>query len=350
MRRAMPCLLLVGSCLVALPVAAWTLPEFDAFAALPPARRALARPAEEVGRPGMAVHVEERLGVPTFLRPANAGERGRAALLRKNVGAESAARAHLLDLAPLWGLSEEDVLFAPLQHVHDLGRGPIIVQLRQEAFGVPVFRDEIRVAMDRSYEPVAIAGYLPSVAGLSRPVFALSAADALSRAGADFGIAGLTPADVENLGPAPGGFVRLAFAAGRRGLLATPARARKVLFHLPGRLEPAWYVEVDAVDGASSDLYAYVFSAADGSLLYRHRLVASDGFSYRVWAETTGLKMPLNGPQGRGGDPYPGSTPDRYQALFVPPSLVTLSSGPISTNDPWLPAGATETNGNNVDA
>jgi hypothetical protein len=270
--------------------------------------------------------------------------------MRKGVGAEGAARAHLLDFAPIWGLTEEDALSAPLVQVHDTGAGPIVVQLRQEAFGVPVFRDEIRIAMDRAYEPVAIAGFLPSVAGLSRPVFALSAADALARAGADFGIAGLTPADVESLGPAPGGYERLAFAAGRRGLLATPARARKVLFHLPGRLEPAWYVEVDAVDGASPDLYAYVFSATDGSLLYRHRLVASDGFSYRVWADTSGLKMPLNGPQGRGGDPYPGTTPDRYQAPFVAPSLVTLSSGPISTKDPWLPAGATETNGNNVDA
>ena len=69
MRRVSPSLLLVGSFLVALPGAARTLPEFDAFAALPPARRALARPAEDVSRPGMAVHIEERLGVPTFLRP-----------------------------------------------------------------------------------------------------------------------------------------------------------------------------------------------------------------------------------------------------------------------------------------
>jgi hypothetical protein len=33
-----------------------------------------------------------------------------------------------------------------------------------------------------------------------------------------------------------------------------------------------------------------------------------------------------------------------------PPNLVTLQNGPISTNDPWLPAGATVTTGNNVDA
>jgi hypothetical protein len=340
----------VAILLLAWPAAARTLPEFDALAAAPPARRALARPAEDVARAGTVVHMEERLGVPTFLRPAQAGENGRRALGRKGVEAESAARAHLLDLAPLWGLAEEDVLLAPVVQIHDTGKGPIVVQLRQEAFGVPVFRDEIRIAMDRSYEPVAIAGYLPSVAGLPEPVFALTASDALARAGADLGILGLVPSDVESMGPAPGGYERLVFAGGRRGLLATPARAKKVLFHLPGRLEPAWYLEVDSADGRSSDLTAYVFSAADGALLYRHRLVASDGFSYRVWADASGLKMPLDGPQGRGGDPYPGTTPDRWQAPFVPPSLVTLASGPISTKDPWLAAGATETNGNNVDA
>ena len=333
--------------------AAGALPEFDAFAAAPAAaRHALARPAEDVARPGTTIHVEERLGVPTFFRPAHAGERGRQSVARKGIEAAEAARAHLLDLAPLWGLADEDILQAPLVHVHDTGKGAIIVKLRQEAFGVPVFRDEIRIAMDRGYEPIAIAGYLPSVAGLSEPVFALTAADVLARAAADFGTAGLSASDVESLGAAPGGYDRLSLRGVRRALLATPARAKRVLFHLPGRLVPSWYLEVDAAPetGAGSDLYAYVLSATDGTLLYRHRLVASDGFAYRVWADTNGLKAPLNGPQGRGGDPYPATTPDRWQAPFVPPSLVTLSSGPISTRDPWLPEGATETNGNNVDA
>ncbi len=337
--------------LLASPAAARTVPEFDAFAAASPVRRALALPAGDVARPGTVVHVEERLGVPTFLQPARAGESGRRALARKGVDAESVARAHLLDIAPLWGLSEPDVLSAPLAQIHDTGKGPIVVQLRQEAFGVPVFRDEIRIAMNRAYQPVAVAGYLPSVAGLSEPVFALAPGDALVRALADFGVTGLTPADVENLGAAPGGYERLGLAGVRHGLLAAPVRAKKVLFHLPGRLEPGWYLEIDVPkERAGSDLYAVVLAAKDGALLYRHRLAASDGFSYRVWAEPSGLKVPLNGPQGRGGDPYPGTTPDRYQAPFVAPSLVTLASGPISTRDPWLPPSATETNGNNVDA
>ncbi len=351
MRRSVRSLAFVAAALLAFPGAA-ALPEVDAFAAAPRTRHPLVRPAADVVRPGTTVHVEERLGVPTFLQPARAGERGRRAAARKGVVPFEAARAHLSDLAALWGLTEADVSGAVLQHVHDAGTGAIVVQLRQEAFGVPVFRDEIRIAMDRAFEPVAIAGYLPSVEGLSAPVFALGAPDVLVRAALDFGWEGLRASDVQSLGPAPGGYETFGLSGARRALLATPTRAKRVLFHLPGRLEPAWYLEVDAAPdgGASSEPYAYVFSATDGGLLYRHRLVASDGFSYRVWAETGRLKMPLNGPQGRAGDPYPAAVPDRWQAPFVAPPLVTLASGPIATKDAWLPPGASETNGNNVDA
>ena len=38
------------------------------------------------------------------------------------------------------------------------------------------------------------------------------------------------------------------------------------------------------------------------------------------------------------------------QPPFVAPALISLQNGPISTNDPWLPPGATVTTGNNVDA
>jgi hypothetical protein len=51
------------------------------------------------------------------------------------------------------------------------------------------------------------------------------------------------------------------------------------------------------------------------------------------------------------GDAERLGDPSRHAAAgFVAPNLVTLISGPIENADPWLPAGATETNGNNVDA
>ncbi len=74
-------------------------------------------------------------------------------------------------------------------------------------------------------------------------------------------------------------------------------------------------------------------------------------YTYRVFADTSGQFRPFDGPYGIGMSPSPsgvvGGTP---LPPFVSSNLVTLANGPISTNDPWLPAGATETRGNNVDA
>jgi hypothetical protein len=77
---------------------------------------------------------------------------------------------------------------------------------------------------------------------------------------------------------------------------------------------------------------------------------AGTTFTYRVWAETTGIKRPFNGPQGMVGDPHPTGTNDGFQAPFVETALVTLANGPISMADPWLATNATQTMGNNADA
>ncbi len=98
------------------------------------------------------------------------------------------------------------------------------------------------------------------------------------------------------------------------------------------------------------DYYAYVISAADGTLLFRRNQTADAAFSYRVFAEPDGANLPLPGPQGRSAFPHPTGTPDGYQAPLQPGSLITLQNAPFSKNDPWLLPGATRTLGNNVDA
>jgi hypothetical protein len=60
--------------------------------------------------------------------------------------------------------------------------------------------------------------------------------------------------------------------------------------------------------------------------------------------------VPWDGPQGTAPTPHPTGLPEFFAPTFVVPNLVTLQNGPISTNDPWLAPGATETRGNNVDA
>ena len=50
-----------------------------------------------------------------------------------------------------------------------------------------------------------------------------------------------------------------------------------------------------------------------------------------------GLFLPFDGPRVR-REPHPTGTLDLFNPPFVAPNDVTLQNGPISTNDPWLPA------------
>ena len=135
--------------------------------------------------------------------------------------------------------------------------------------------------------------------------------------------------------------------------LDAPLRMRRVYFRLPDQLVPAYYIEVQMRDGAQPgavDYYAYVIAATDLAVLYRQSQVSDASFTYRVFAENTGNNLPFPAPTGRNGFPSLTGIPDGYQAPFVTPNLVTLQNLPFSRNDPWLAPGATQTNGNNVDA
>jgi hypothetical protein len=251
------------------------------------------------------------------------------------------------------GLQAVDVAEAPLRSIHDTGHGGIVATFTQTVDGIDVFRDEVKVLMDRDHTLLAVTGYIPSrglVAKAGTPVVRARAGTALAAALSDFsGQASSTAARfVES---AEGGYERWDVSAAdaswpeelRPG---APVRLKRVLFHEPDALVPAWYVELMS----PSQAYMYVVSADDGSLLFRHDLMASDVFNYRVWAQTTGAHLPHDGPQGTSPTPHPTGVPDFFAPGFVAPNLVSIQNGPISTNDPWLAPGATQTLGNNVDA
>jgi hypothetical protein len=334
------------------------LPSHDALSIAPshPGRSFDAAVHADLLRPGAPLHVEERLGLPTFVWTRQAPDAARTAELQA-LGPESAARVHLADHAPLYALSPAALATAELHSLHDTGQGGIVAKFRQRVQGVPVFRDEMSVLMDRSLRPVAIAGHLaPEADAAARAplAFALDEVDAVERALDDLHGSRL---DHSALGQATDGGagywwhpVRGAAAPGV--VFTRPPRTRRVLYHLPDRLEPATYVEVAAGDPASTDsaFYSYVFSAVDGRMLFRNDLVRQDSFSYRVFADASSPYLPWDGPEGSAGVPHPTGTPDRYQPPFLAPNLVTLQNAPFSRNDPWLPPGATETTGNNVDA
>ena len=356
-RTVFPLLLVLASVSVSIAAERPTLDRATTARANPAAaaalERAMADPAlRAVGR---VAHTDARFALPTFVWAAAAAPvaaRANAAPAR-GVPHAAAARAHLGRVAPFYRLDGADVREATLQRVHDTGRGGVIATFTQVIDGVEVFREALNVMMDRGQGLVAASGYLPArallAAGEGR-AFRLTAAEATALALADFtGLAvgaGTLRPSADPAGAARGPYQRFGLAAGVAGFAPSqPLRAKRVWFHLPERLVPAWYVEVIAEDAA-----AYVIGAADGEVLFRRDLVDDDAFTYRVWADASSPFLPWDGPQGTAPSPHPTGLPDLYDPPFVTPNLVTLENGPISTSDPWLAPGAGVTAGNNVDA
>lgn len=344
-------------------LAAHRPPNFDALAAAPAAQPADVRATSRAAGPAgslVAAQWQGRLDVPSFLWLA--GEAGRSS--DPGDPPEAVAKQSLFARAATYGLGFSDVAGAYAANVHDTGRGAIVVKFRQRIDGIDVFRDELNVVLGRRHELIAMSGYLasasPANAYRARGVSAQSAAsqwvvsqeEAVGAALRDLAPEG--DFDPRAMRALPGDGWTTVELPESGDLAPRPARIRRVWFHLPGRLEPAWHLELDLADRTStgSDVYAYVISAADGTLLYRKNLTEDAGttYSYRVWADPAGNHRPLNGPQGFGGSPNPTGTLDGFQAPFIAPLLIPLSNIPFSKNDPWLSAAALETNGNNADA
>ena len=323
-------LLLVTAVLASISTAAWagSRPELDASALSTPPRAVAERLTRistdtALRRVATVSQTDSRYGVPTFLwagRTTAPNVASGARLSREQVA--RTARGTLSTLAGFYGLSSDDVRDASLRPTHDTGRGGVIAAFRQNVDGVPVFRDELKLMFDRQGGLISASGYLPPASLATTREFTLPA-EAATR---------LAESDMAN------GGVPLR--------LSQPTRTRKVYFHMPGALVPAYHVEVLG----DVESYSYVVSATDGTFLFRHDLTASDAFSFRVWADAAAPRVPTDGPQGSGWTPHPSGTPDFSAPGFIAPILITQQNGPISTNDPWLAPGATQTTGNNVDA
>ncbi len=241
--------------------------------------------------------------MPTFAWATSPGHRPPAAT---HGTPEAAARWYVQRYARLYGLPQAALDTAVVRHVHDTGRGGIVVTLGQDVDGIPVFRSGLKVLMKRDLGLVALAGNLhasavplppgaasPAAGSLRGRAFSGSPAQAVVRALRDAHRIDVKTADLRELGEAKGGY-RLFDIAGtdharqRAGSLrfTQPARVRKVLFPLPDRLVAGYFVELVSGDagGTSSAAYAWVFGAGDGQMLYRENL-AHAAFDYRVWAE-----------------------------------------------------------------
>ncbi|XYH92769.1 M36 family metallopeptidase [Sorangium sp. So ce1128] len=345
-------------------------PNHDAYFKEPPALPAGVARVVEGDVPGAVVaSTDPQRGVPTFVWATSPDHRPPAAT---HSTAESAARWYVQRYARLYNLPQAALDTAVVRHVHDTGRGGIVVTLGQDVDGVPVFRSELKVLMKRDLALVALAGNLhasavslPPGAGSLQPgskrsrAFSRAPAQAVVRAVRDAHRVDIKTADLRERAEVKGGYrtFDLSDAARARlgGLRFTqPARVKKVLFPLPDRLVPGYFVELVSGDASStsSDAYAWVFGANDGRYLYRENLSHAAAFDYRVWAEEGDKHIPLDGPLAD-FSPHPTGQPDGYMPRFIAPSLISiegLNTSPDGGADPWLPDDATSTSGNNVDA
>lgn len=301
---------------------------------------------------------DDALGTPTFLRAGRSN-----VVRRRTTSPERAARAHLEALAPRYRLPRKALDSAVVTQVSDSGKNGVIVVLRQKIGGVDVIERDAKVLLDENLSLVAIGGALHPAAFAHSKLgrFALGAEEAAARAfdalHSPSGSAGAsTPtrfvaadarADGDNRA-----FVLAGGSSANGVRLLRPVRAKRVYFPAGERLVPAYAVEIVAEvsgpSGQDDDAYALVVAADDGRILRRRSLVHHAAYTYRVFADAAGRHTPMDGPIAN-LTPHPTGLADKTSLSFAPPNLVTID-GFNATRDPWLPAGATETRGNNVDA
>ncbi|MBI2394651.1 MAG: M36 family metallopeptidase [Deltaproteobacteria bacterium] len=279
------------------------------------------------------VHRDDARGLPTFTRvhaPAIATDDPVAAL-----------RAVL----EAQGVDDEVIRTAVLESVQTIGRGARVAQFSQRISDLDVFGGDVALALDDAGHPIALSGALvPTVH--PKNVFTLTGPSAIARAVVT--MTGVEPIDVTPSGQPAGGYTSFAVRLPLPKVVRA-ARSKPVWFD-GKRLSAAYYVElqIGGADETVSQARSFIVDANDGAVLFEHDLVAADGFSYRVYAEASGTLVPWPGPHGSVLVPHPTGVPDATVVTPLPPSLVTLANAPFSKNDPWLPASATTTEGNNV--
>ena len=308
-----------------------------------------ATPAQRAMAEGLTPLAVDDDGVPRLL-----GGRDDVALPASRRA--DSAMAHVSRLAPSWGVPPADVpVLLPIGDVEVLGG--TITRLRQLIDGVPVDRGELRVMTRADGTLVAASGLLRSTAARRDGTsWSLGETSAIAQALRGKYKLDVDPTQLSTRGStADGGLY-----AGRSGIVdVSLARARKVWW--PASRSPsatlvaAWVVEAYAsaqpAKTTSSDAFRIVI-AEDGRVLAERNLMVDAGFTYRVFAESTGEMHPFDSPLVD-SIPHPTGHPDGVLPAYTSSALVSvagLNHPGTAPADPWLADGATETAGNNVDA
>lgn len=348
--------LLLGLCLPAVAAAA-SSGHYDRFLNTLAVLPAIPAPAN-LPQGLLATQFDAKLGLPTFLWAR--GDEAAPALgaLQVRDLLDARAREYLRNNATALSLSEAMIAEAEAYDVQINGAalgGPAIARYRQRVNGLEVFNRGLNVMMRQDGRLVAISGYFATDVSGATPAFTLDASAAVTQALAQLGAQPATGLRKARDRGAYTWFEIPSLVDGALVLTRGP-RSKPLYYAHAGRLEPAYYVELFAASSTDTLAYAQVISAVDGALLSRKNLKNEAAYSYRVYADLTGINQPWDGPLGNGYEPFPSDRPEDgviavEQRVDAGSQLITLTAAPmISTGDPWLPEGATETLGNNVDA
>ncbi|MFZ2726761.1 MAG: M36 family metallopeptidase [Methylococcaceae bacterium] len=294
-----------------------------------------------------AVQVDDSTQLPTFLW-ATANNANAARLANKNLNhatIEQAARAHLNRYKSLYKLDKNAQATAKLEQIHHLANSGYIVRFGQQVSGIEVFTKRVNVLLDSTLQLNALSGHLAPQVSNAKAAFKVTAKQAIAKAFQDLQ---QQPLDANSLKMSKQQGVYQWYGLQNASLLSKPVRLKKVFYPLARGLEPSYYLELNTSKDNQTASYAYVISAKDGTLLLRHNLVHKEAapFTYRVWADSNSL-MPDDSPFGNTLTPLLSSSVAKPVTPVVS-NLISLSCGLISTCDPWLAEGATQTSGNNV--
>lgn len=297
---------------------------------------------------GLKSHFDAQLGKATFLwAPKSMAAPDFTGILPE----QRAAHASDFYLNALLGSSAlKGASQVKLANLHDEGKGTRIAKYKQEIMGVEVFNREFNIMLDEEFSLVAASGFLARnqlPAGQLAPAMDFGSAEVALRAAISELTEGQLNAELQ-LSKEQGKYSVFTAKGETEALsLGKEARAKKVYFDGKKGLIPSYYVEVEMTeeDGVSTELFSYVISGQDGSVLSKHSLTVDDSvFHYRAYARED--KVPMQGPHGK---VVPQLEPGNDPTEILEAPLVSISSMPsLSTQDPWLPEDAEFTLGNNA--
>lgn len=308
-----------------------------------------ARMREEV--PGLEVVYDDATQLPKRVAVQQPEARLSVARAGRTGGSpEGAVMEFVKDRGDLWNLSADDT--ATVEVVSVSRRGLPTVQLVQRVGGTEVFNSEVKASVDRNNQLVSLAGQLfPGVGAAGaqgrnqRAAARTSEEEAIAKAASDLTGAAYEARDftLTDEREESGHYRFYQYNGdGGRPVFERPVRLKDVLFPMgEEQFVSGYFMEIWIKDFPA---FSYVIDAVDEpDVLFRKNLTARCAFQYRVHNTGDAILRPEDGPAP--GTPHPTGVPDGFQANTILETLVQTDG--LLPGDPWLPAGATTTRGNN---